>query len=484
MRLKFLLIIILCVILKAKAQFPVDMEYQAIYPENQIMPDYLNTIEDNSVPEAMTIKRITHYFEEWDWYPTHDYAKIQPWNADGSLYKIRALALYNATTHEEYRDLPGGDIYPVYWSNTNSNLMYSFREDGEIKKYSVDTETLEVVYTIEGYDIIKLGPGEGNIDMHDHYVALVGKRGEDMDVIVFDIQTNQILHTEIFSGAWGIGEQVPDYVDWVSVSQSGEYVGIMWNHNTTSEDNPFNSHYGVEMYSTTNMQYQRRIARYGNHGDFGFAADGDEVFVQFWGETGTINMFYLDRLERVVISSHENFNSSGHISCRNLNRPGYAYVSQDYEDHSGQIIAVKLEESGLVGHFGHHFNSYTYFAAIPVPTPNGDKVMFTSDFGNNENEDEIYVFETTISEVLNIDGIESLSVDVFPNPTTNNITINSHQKLTKIELYSSLGILVKSVKEVKLNTNSLHIKDLAQGVYFLKITGNNNELMTYRLIKK
>ncbi len=484
MKTLLILMLMICATVIVKAQYPIEVQYQSILSTTPTMPAYSSSVEDTSVPDDITIRRITDYFSDWDWYPTHDYAKIQPWNADGTLYKIRALALYDATTLQEHRNLPGGQIYPVYWSNVNSNLMYSFREDGKVKKYSVDTEVLETTDTIVGYEIIKLGPGEGNIDKNDHYVALIGKRGLDMDVIVYDLQLNQIAYTEVFTGAWGAGTQVPDYVDWVSVSQSGDYVGIMWNHNITSISNPFNSHYGVELYNTTDMQYIRRIARYGNHGDFGYAANGDEVFVQFWGETGTINMYYLDRLERVVISSHSDFNSSGHISCRNLSRPGYAYVSQDYEDHSGQIVAIKLEESGFVEHFGHHYNSYTYFAAIPVPDPNGQKVMFTSDFGNNTDPDEIYVFESKKSISSGVNYFETASIKIYPNPVIDELNIISKTNIIEIKLYSTLGVLIRKVVEKETKAQLLDVSDLQTGFYFLKIKGINETVEIYKIVKK
>jgi len=485
---KTLLIFItfISIILEVEAQFPSEGQYQTIFSAIPAMPDYLSTIEDTSVPDAITIKRITTYNAQHDWYPTHDYAKIQPWNADASLYRISAVALYDATTHQEYRDLPGGQIYPVYWSNTDRNLMYSFRENGDIRTYTVSTENVQTVHSLVGYDIVKLGPGEGNIDITDHYVALIGKRGVDMDVIIFDLQMNEVVHTEVFSGAWGNATDVPDYVDWVSVSQSGDYVGIMWNHNTTSQGDPFNNHYGVEIYNTVDMQYKRRIAKYGNHGDFGYAQDGDEVFVQFWGETGTLNMYYLNRLERVVLSTHADFNSEGHVSCRNLNRPGYAYVSQDNQDHSGQIIAFKLDSSGLVEHFGHHYSSASSYvkSPMPVPTPNGEKVIFKSDFGNDANADEAYVFEAYKSTISNIDeNPNNLAIKISPNPAVNNIDIISNQILTEIKLYSSLGILVKSIAGVNSKTKRINIATLPIGIYFLTITGKKNKQTTYKIIK-
>ena len=455
------------------AQFPQNLTYQSIQPPNLILPNYLDSITDASVPDAISIKRITQYEPNWDWYPVHDYAKIQPWNADASIYRFAAVAIYDASTYQMIRALPGSQIYPCYWSNTNPDLLYSFRESGYIRTYAVSTNTVSDMNTdIQGYDIVKLGPGEGNIDKNDKYVALIGKRGSDMDVIVFDLQLNQIVHTETFAGAWGNSNDVPDYVDWVSVSQSGNYVGIMWNHNTTSQSNPFNNHYGVELYNTTDMQYLRRIAIYGNHGDFGYAQDGSEVFVQFWGPTGTLNMYYLNGNGRVVLSTNPDFGGEGHVSCRNINRPGYAYVSQDEENRSGQIIAFKLDNSGLVEHFGHHFGTASSYlkSPMPVPTPNGDKIMFKSDFGD-PNTDVIYVFESTIkNNTTSVDPTHNpQQIILIPNPAHNQIQLASKTMIKNITIYNCLGQIVKKIQNINTDLKTIDVSNLTRGTYFVKI---------------
>jgi len=463
----------------ANAQFPQDIPYQSIQAPNLTLPNYLDSIIDTSVPVEMLIERITQYNPTWNWYPVHDYAKIQPWNADASIYKFSAVAIYDANTHQKIRNLPGGQIYPCYWSNTNPDLMYSFRESGYIRTYSVSLDTvIDMNTSIQGYNIVKLGPGEGNIDNHDKYVALIGKRGSDMDVIIFDLQLNQIVHIDTFAGAWGNSNDAPDYIDWVSVSQSGNYVGIMWNHNTTSQTNPFNGHYGVEIYNTTDMQYLRRIAAYGNHGDFGYAQDGNEVFVQFWGQSGTLNMYYLNGNGRVVLSTNSDFNSEGHVSCRNINRPGYAYVSQDYQNHSGQIIAFKLDSSGLVEHFGHHFSTSSSYlkSPMPVPTPNGDKVMFKSDFGDTTAV-VIYVFETKVNNnTTNVNTItnKEQEIIIYPNPVSNIIHIKSEKLIKNITIYNSLGQTVKKMAMVNKNVKDIDVSDLTKGTYFINVKISNN----------
>jgi hypothetical protein len=473
------------------AQFPIDAPYQSNLSTTPALPDYLESIIDNSVPSDITIKRITQYIPEWDWYPHHEYAKAQPWNADASVYKFYTVALYDAISHQMIKDLPGSPLYPTYWSNIDANILYGFKENGDIKTYSLDTEQIDLlshIYFDEtnaiDYDIVKLGPGEGNIDKNDHYVAFVGKRGLDMYVIVYDLQLHQVKHTKLFAGAWGNGTEVPDYVDWVSVSQSGDYVGIMWNHNTTSEENPFNTHYGVEIYNSIDMQYLRRISSYGNHGDFGFAQNGDEVFVQFWGPTGSLNMYFLDRLERVVLSSNSDFSGEGHISCRNLNRPGWAYVSQDEEVHTGQIVAIKLDDSGIVEHFGHHYSTASTYdkSPMPCPNPNGDKIMYKSDFGDATTE-IIYCFEAKSYDTASITETNTDIVQAYPNPTSSFINLQSKNTITAVFIYNTIGDLKKTIYPNNSKSLYIDLTSFKKGIYLLKTVAKDTSI-THKILKE
>jgi len=473
------------------AQFPIQGDYQSIFlNETPDLPNYQEFIADNSVPSPMQITRISDYYEPWDWYPIIEYAKIQTWNADQTAYKIRSVWVYDAETHQIINNLPSGDLYPAYWSNINSDLIFSFRENGDIKTYSLSTETITTVHSIVGYDVIKLGPGEGNIDKNDKYVALVGKRNTDLDVIIYDLELNQVIHTEIFAGAWGNGQDwSPEYIDWISVSQSGDYVGIMWNHTTTSSANTFNGHFGVEIFNTIDMNYLRRIADYGNHGDFGYAVDGDEVFVQFWGPNTTdyVNMYYLNRMERITIATHPDFDAAGHISCRNINRPGWTYLTQTDAAQSGQIVALKLDDSGIVEHFGHHFSSSTTYDKVPmaVPSPNGDKVMFKSDFGDAANTDLVYVFQSKVyGVILGVNNFQVNNLNIYPNPTENNLFIEMKSLINTIFIYNSLGQKIITISDVNNLTYNLNTENLYAGTYFIRLETRNSQIYTKLFLKK
>ena len=88
-----------------------------------------------------------------------------------------------------------------------------------------------------------------------------------------------------------------------------------------------------------------------------------------------------------------------HLSCRNILRPGWAYVSTDPSRH-GMVVAVRLDGSGTVELFGHHMSSAANYlkSPMPVPSPDGRRVMFKSDFGDAADAGVVYDFEAAASD--------------------------------------------------------------------------------------
>ena len=490
------------------AQYPADHSpYQSIpVPSVPALPGYGQSVIDNSVPDPIQITRITEVYNYVDsngdpqvWYPTHEYSKTQVWNADQSLYKIRSWKVYDATTYQEVQDISSQALYPVYWSNINPDLLWSFREDGTIKKHFISTNTNQIVGVItnpsgNAYEYVKLGPGEGNIDKNDHYVALVGKDGQDMDVIIYDLQNLRTVTIKKFPGCWqNGGSNFPHYVDWVSVSQSGNYVVIMWDHNTTSASNPYmengQSHYGVEVYNTTNMQYLHRLIHYGNHGDLGYAADGDEVLVQFYGvQQNGLYMYKLNGSGSTAIIQHPDFGVDGHVSCRNINRPGWAYITHADAAQSGQMIAVKLDNSGTVEYFGHHFSSNSDYEQSPMATvsPNGDLLCFKSDFGTapNSNPSVAYSFFARLAPNAVIDKQTHSSVKLYPNPAQHYVQINSSDKIQELFIYNASGQMIKKIDAFSANEIIIDTQDWTSGIYIFKLILKDRTTLKKILINK
>ncbi len=486
-------LIILLSIFTATAQYPGDHSpYQSIpVPTVPGLPAYGQSVLDNSVPDPIQITRITEVYNYNDgngnpqvWYPTHEYSKTQVWNANQTLYKIRSWKVYDADTYQEVQNIGASSLYPAYWSNVNPDLIWSFKENGEITKHFVSTNTTQVVGNItnasgNSYEYVKLGPGEGNMDKNDHYVALVGKDGLDMDVIIYDLQNLQTVFTKKFVGCWqNGGSSFPHYVDWVSVSQSGDYVVIMWDHNTTSQSNPYvengQDHYGVEVYNTQDMQYLRRLIHYGNHGDLGYATDGDEVLVQFYGtQQNGLYMYKLNGNGTTAIIQHPDFGVDGHVSCRNINRPGWAYITHGDAAQSGQMLAVKLDNTGTVEYFGHHYSSNTSYgqSAMASASPNGDKICFKSDFGTgpNTNPSVVYSFFANLDPASPVEEQQFVEVRIYPNPANNIINVQSAESIKNVSIYTITGQKLKHQDAFKSKNMTIDIQNFAKGIYLLKL---------------
>ena len=75
---------------------------------------------------------------------------------------------------------------------------------------------------------------------------------------------------------------------------------------------------------------------------------------------------------------------------------------------------------------------------------------------------------------------ELISVNIYPNPTTGQITIESDKTIEQVKIISITG---KTVKQITINKEQLTI-DLsaeAKGIYFVKLTTANG-VTTQKLV--
>ncbi len=115
------------------------------------------------------------------------------------------------------------------------------------------------------------------------------------------------------------------------------------------------------------------------------------------------------------------------------------------------------------------------------PYPGG----FAFENGGEFNQIVDFVFNVSISdEFLATDEFTTANVSLFPNPTTDRLTINLGQNYQEVQMttYNILGDIVKR-KEVQ-NTSSLveNVKNLTSGVYFSVIETEAGDV-TVKFIK-
>ncbi len=80
-------------------------------------------------------------------------------------------------------------------------------------------------------------------------------------------------------------------------------------------------------------------------------------------------------------------------------------------------------------------------------------------------------FDISSCNLLSVDTFDiSSQFDIYPNPTTGIVNINSKLQIDKVEVYDLYG---KPILKLK-NTKTIDIEHLASGMYFIKIYSDNN----------
>ena len=91
-------------------------------------------------------------------------------------------------------------------------------------------------------------------------------------------------------------------------------------------------------------------------------------------------------------------------------------------------------------------------------------------------------FAVTVTVVLSSDTFELNNLKYYPNPVTNQLTITSLDKITKVEIHNILGQLVKVINS---NSNEIFVEfgELTSGTYLLKVSSENKS-ENFKIIKK
>lgn len=99
---------------------------------------------------------------------------------------------------------------------------------------------------------------------------------------------------------------------------------------------------------------------------------------------------------------------------------------------------------------------------------------FRSGYGNDVWIDNV--------KIMNGTGIVTMdeNLSIYPNPATDQITINSTDNVQRVEIYNMQGQLVKAETGA---VNNISVKDLANGMYTLKLTTDNGTSV-HKIVKK
>lgn len=318
----------------------------------------------------------------------HRYSKNRPWNADET--KIMTGGSPSKIIDAETYEVLGNVSVKSLWSNVDPDLTYDAAGNSTFVKRNIVTGVTTTLRQFSQFNSISVGFSEGNLSNDDRWVALIGINGNNKTLIVYDIENDEIVG-ELFKGSAGI--------DWISMSQSGEYVVV--SHNTSGSG----TNQGVKSY-TRDFLNETHLVNGHPHGDLGYDMAGNEVFVHY-GNTGTTASIGYTRLDNGSTSGTFNYSGAtgdrglwgGHVSTRNIDRPGWAYISDqghpndvDRFEATREIFAIKLDGSNTIQRFAKHntvTSSYLH-ESHAVPNRDGTKVIFASNWDNNAIEANTY----------------------------------------------------------------------------------------------
>ncbi|WP_104733713.1 T9SS type A sorting domain-containing protein [Hanstruepera ponticola] len=355
-----------------------NVDYQNYQAPATAMPDYLEPFTEGL--SGSIVRRIgdRNVFGTSSNRIRHNYSKDQTWNSDETLIKLSGhpAAILDAETYEflYWANIPGYGR----WSHTEPHIMYG-SSSNSFQSFDVTTNQRTTLRTFTEYSNIDFGYGEGNQSNDDRYVGLIGTSGSTKTVFVYDIQNDVVTGSMVIPG----GD-----LDWFSVSQSGQYAVLCWRTDGSGPNQ------GLKTYDI-NMQNEIHIADTTPHGDLGYDVYGNEVFVGYgdqaqWDAGYSMYMARLDGGGITNLFPYINGRGiwGGHVSCRNIDRPGWAYVSEQCCSSNPvaprEIFAIKLDNSGTIERYAKHHSAPTGYLheTQVVPNRNGTKMIFASNWND------------------------------------------------------------------------------------------------------
>lgn len=356
-------------------------------------PEYLQSVTDEAFDTQVT--RITESYPKQAPYP-----KRQPWNHDMSLLKLD-YRIYDARTYQEIPLTAGKSRSSIHnafkgiaphsfrWSKQRSNNFYGLNSAKKFYQGSIENGSLSLnlLRTFSDYSHLALGPGEGNIDYSDRFVALAAlKSGQTSScyAVLYDMQQDRYFEHHFDDIAWSGTNAEGDDLDWLSVSPKGNYLMV-------SASNRIKQ-YRIDWEQQT-LSFVKTITQDAEHGDMGLDSEGNQVYVQFRDFDGThgIYLYALDEdQEPIELSLGHNSYGGGHVSCQNYQRPGWCYVSTKGEGYR-EVFTVKLTQDDVsFERFSQtHYDSASYGGV----SPNGAQVLFGSDWYGTQGY-ELFVAQT------------------------------------------------------------------------------------------
>lgn len=220
-------------------------------------------------------------------------------------------------------------------------------------------------------------------------------------------------------------------------------------------------HYGVTTTQCQIAEYTRTVATWNNFGSQNCcttATAGCNYWNYLWGTMGSIE----DILSQF-----------GGISVANIgNYIPFSTIQTEINNNRPFVIRWGWYSGG--GHFivgeGYDASNNVYYMN---PWPGEGSKVGTYNWVLNDSVHQWTHTQLMVTTPLST-SIKKLTddfdvVNIYPNPATDKININSRYEITSVKLFDVAGKEIYTAQ----NSNGIDISSFAAGVYFLKVLGEN-----------
>ncbi|HKQ56319.1 MAG TPA: T9SS type A sorting domain-containing protein [Candidatus Eisenbacteria bacterium] len=353
----------------------------------------------------------------------HTYSKQQPWNSDGTLLMIdnrkggspSKLILNGATYRPLQAPCSGDPRYDFRWHPGLAHpheVINVDKSGSELMWWDVTTCTKTRSWTLPIKADYGIGSGEGNPSNDGRFVA-VGNQNA-MVVIDMDPQPpfapwpSQRIGPVYTFEACSLSAGCP--IGNLSVSASGKYVDVKYANAGDAVAADLHRIFEIDP-ETLELRPHAMAAGSERCDEFAGRPNGyifplkhaDLAMNPFDGNQdviiggracpgssiGKVVMVRLSDGKVTPLTDSGNEAAVQHVSTRNLDRPGWAYVGyykQDGKRFSDEIVAVKMDGSRTVERIAHkHSRSSGCYRceSHPVPSRDGRRVIFASNWAED-----------------------------------------------------------------------------------------------------
>ncbi|MFC5068630.1 hypothetical protein [Flaviflagellibacter deserti] len=312
----------------------------------------------------------------------HRYSSAQAWNADQTLLAIfkgcNGICFLDGQSYEPlFHRLVDDDCK---WHPTDPALMICVRAS-QVYAWEPRTNVRTIVYVARGYANIQFGPNKGNLSQDGNRLVLrATTRTGALVAFAYDMMEKR-KYPDIELAA------LPGLNDYCGISPSGRYILC-----SSTKDDQFDVAYILTVDGKL-VQSWTEHHRPG-HGDMAIDADGNDVYVGISKADPDKWHVIKRRLSDGVITDLVPAGYGAHVSARNINRPGWVFVSYEgtYEKIAGgvgrapfyqEVIALRIDGSGEIRRIGQTRNVVgDYISETHAsPSPDGSQVIWSSNWG-------------------------------------------------------------------------------------------------------